>query len=452
MNRRNIEKEQLRTSLHRKNQAAFRQLVDELQPYDLERIFLQLNQFERRRFLYFLQDEEIATLLEECDRKTQQQIIRNLSLPQAGKILMKMSRDDVVDLLGGMDKAEQANLLAQMEQLEAASVRHLLDYPQESAGGLMTDEFVSVQPEESIQEVIHLLRRKAAVSETIYYLYVVKPDNRLVGVLSLRELILARPEHTIADIMVERVISVPVEMDQEEVARIMSRYHFLALPVVDQAGHLLGIVTVDDMIDVLIQEAEEDIQQLSGLTLDRDDQALSFWRSAQQRVPWLILLLLIGMFTANLINLFQSTIATVPALTAFMPMVAGMTGNAATQSFALMIRRLSREHPDPSFLKTTLREEGLAGLSVSLVCSFLFMLMLSLTLHQTRLGLVIGGTLFFTLLLGTLIGTLIPLALHRMHIDPTAASGPLITTLNDILSLLIYFGLATLFLNQLTHP
>ncbi|MFC7441314.1 magnesium transporter [Laceyella putida] len=451
MNKVNHEKEQLVTHLHRKNQAAFRLLVEEMHPYDLEQMFLQLNEFERRRFLYFLEAEEIATLLEECDRNTQRKIINSLGNQHAAKILQRMSRDDVVDLLGGMKKAEQTNLLTQMEQLEAAKVRALLDYPEESAGGLMTDEFVNVHPEASVQDVIHLLRHKAVESETIYYLYVTKPDGTLVGVLSLRELILAEPEQSIEEIMVERVVSVPVDMDQEEVARIMSRYHFLALPVVGHAHRLLGIVTVDDIIDVLIQEAEEDIQQLSGLTPGADDQAISFWRSAQKRIPWLVLLLAIGLATANLINLFQSTIAAVPALTSFMPMVAGMTGNAATQSLALMIRRLPHEQTEPSFLKSMLRQEGLAGLIVSLVCSFLFILMVSLTLHQPRLGLVIGGSLFFTLLLGTMIGTLIPLVLYRLNIDPTAASGPLITTLNDILSLLIYFGLATVFLKQLTQ-
>jgi magnesium transporter len=452
MNKGTQESERLLNHLRRKDQAAFRQLVEEMQPYDLEQFFLRLNEFERRRFLYLLETEEVATLLEECDLHTQRHIINSLGKHQIADVLALMSRDDVVDLLGSMESAERTNLLTQMEHREAAKVRALLDYPEDSAGGLMTDEFVSIHPKASVQDAVSLLRHKAEKSETIYYLYVQQADGTLVGVLSLRELILAEPEQPIEEIMVERVISVPVNMDQEEVARIMSRYHFLALPVIDPARRLLGIVTVDDIIDVLIQEAEEDIQHLSGLTSGLDEQTVSSWRSAQKRIPWLMLLLAIGLATANLINLFQPTIAAVPALTAFMPMVAGMTGNAATQSLALIIQRLPHERTGVSFVAKMLKQEGLAGLLVSMVCSFLFVLLVALAFHQPRLGLLIGGAMFATLLLGTLIGTLIPLLLNRMNIDPTAASGPVITTLNDILSLLIYFGLATLFIDQLTHP
>ncbi len=441
--------EKLIRYLQTRDNDALLSYLEELQPYDLKEIFFELNGIHRRRLLTALQPEEIALLLEELEPGEHKEVIDALGPVKTASVLNLMSPDDAADLLGELDDPEAQHLLRDMKREKADRVRELLRYPEDTAGGLMTHQYVSVFSHFTVEKAISLLREKAPSAETIYYVYVTDKANHLVGVVSLRELLIARPTAYVRDIMNERVISVPVAMDQEEAAELLVRYDFLAIPVVDAENRLLGIITVDDIIDVLIEEAQEDISNLSAAGPTEKGAFVHPLHSAGRRIPWLLLLLLIGMLTANLLGLFQKTIELLPVLTVFMPMIAGMTGNTATQSLAIIIRALTTNQLGRKNYRNVIRQEGLVGIIIGLFCSSLIIIMIAIWKKSVALGLVVGLSLFFTLLIGTLVGALIPLFLDRLKIDPTVASGPLITTLNDVISLMVYFGLATFFLHQL---
>ncbi|SEM71401.1 magnesium transporter [Lihuaxuella thermophila] len=441
--------ERLVRYLQTRDDNALRAFIDELQPYDLGEIFFELNGIHRRRFLTVLQPEEIALLLEELEPSEQKEVIEALGPAKTASVLNLMSSDDAADLLGKLDDPEAQHLLRDMQREEAERVRDLLRYPEDTAGGLMTHEYVSVYNHFTAEEAISHLRKEAPSAETIYYVYVTDKARHLVGVVSLRDLLIAPPATYIRDIMYERVISAPVDMDQEQVAALLVRYDFLAIPVVDAENRLLGIITVDDIIDVLIEEAQEDISNLSAAGPTDKGAFVPPLRSAGRRIPWLLLLLLIGMMTANLLGLFQKTIELLPVLTVFMPMIAGMTGNTATQSLAIIIRALANNQLGRTNYRKVIRQEGTVGIIIGIFCSTLIIVMVALWKQSVALGVVVGLSLFCTLLIGTLVGTLIPLLLNKLNIDPTVASGPLITTLNDVISLMVYFGLATFFIHQL---
>ena len=436
-------------ALQKRDKKMLHQQLERLQPYDWGQIFFQLNTVYRRYFIELLSIDDIGELLKELDPTEQQEVLRVLGPDKTVQVLNQMPSDDVADLLGELEEPHVQSLLKDMERVEADKVRALLHYPEDTAGGKMTSEFVAIYDHFSVEEVIQYLRREAPTAETVYYVYVVDADDRLVGVVSLRELLIAQPETKVRDIMYERVISVPADMDQEEAAKIMEQYDFLAVPVIDSDQRLLGIITVDDMIDVLIEEAHEDLSKLSAVSYPEKEVLIPPFASAGRRLPWLILLLIIGMMTASLVGYFEQTIEKVAVLTFFMPMIAGMTGNTGTQSLALVIRGLTSGQLTRDKYWQILRQEGLAGIIISTVCSLLIVGMILLWRQDLYLGLVVGSSLWFTLLIGTLAGTIIPILLQLLKIDPAVASVPLITTLNDVFSLLIYFGIATLFLNHL---
>jgi magnesium transporter len=439
----------VKIALQKREQKFLRPLIEELQPYDLGQVFFQLNKVYRRHFLDMLNPDEIADLLEELEIEEQREILTHLGAEKTSKVLNRMSSDEAADLMGELEEQNVQSLLKNMERDEADKVRALLHYPEDTAGGKMTMEYVSVYDYYTVEEAIQYLRREAPTAETVYYVYVIDANDRLVGVVSLRELLIAQPNTQITDIMYERIISVPADMDQEEVAKLLERYDFLAIPVVDDDHRLLGIITVDDIIDVLIEEAQEDLAKLSAVGQTEMNVLTHPFSSARRRIPWLILLLFIGMFTANLLGCFQTTIEQVSALALFMPMIAGMTGNTGTQSLALVIRGLSSGQLTRDKYMQILRQEGIVGMIIGTVCSLLIIALVTLWQGNPYLGLVVGGSLWCTLLIGTIAGTLIPLLLHMLKVDPTVASGPLITTLNDVFSLMIYFGFATMFLHYL---
>ncbi|MBD1370964.1 magnesium transporter [Hazenella sp. IB182357] len=443
------EMKELISYLQQRDLKSIRTFIDELHPYDLGQYFFSLNEIHRRRLLTVLMSNEIADLLQELDLKEQKEVIIALGAKKTADVLNLMPSDDTADLLAELDDTKAQKLLTDMEIGEADKVRALLRYPEDTAGGIMTNEYVSIFRSHTVETVISFLRKEAPTAETVYYLYVLDFDRTLVGVVSLRDILISSPETTIDDIMYERVISVPADMDQEEAAQILERYDFLALPVVDEHHRLLGIITVDDVIDVLIEEAQEDISNLSAVGVTDKEIFVHPLLSARRRIPWLLLLLVIGMATANLLVLFEGTMDALPVLVLFMPMIAGMTGNTATQSLGLIIRGLSNQQVSEKNYRQIIRQEGFVGGIIGLICSVFIIIMISIWKNSIELGVVVGGSLFFTLLIGTLVGTLIPLVLNQFKIDPTVASGPLITTLNDVLSLMVYYGLATLFIQYL---
>lgn len=439
---------QIIKTLKENKKREFEAIVDELQPYDIAQIYEDLPEKHRTRFLIFLNIDLLADLIQELSKEKQIEILNKLGLEKKGKVLDEMDNDDVASLLEDLSPKKIAALLAGMKKEESKIVQDIMNYPPETAGRLMTNRFVWIRNYYSVREAVDKLKSFAEFAESLNYLYVIDQNRKLVGVVSYRDLLIAEPDEMIRNIMYERVISVMVTMDQEEVATIIQRYDFLAIPVVDEGNTLIGIVTVDDIIDVMIQEANEDIEKLSasGKSIDFDTKALV---AATRRLPWLILLLFIGLVSGKIISGYEETLQKVVALAFFMPMIAGMTGNTGTQSLAVVVRGLVSNDIDKTVITKLIMRELFVGLIIGVICGILISIIAFIWQGNAILGVVVGASLLLTLIIGTLAGTVIPIILYKLNIDPAVASGPLITTLNDIFSLITYFGIATTFINHL---
>lgn len=427
----------------------FNQLIDELQPYDLAQLYLHLPHHYRDRYIGYLPDEEVTLLVQELEKEDQLNVFQILGSERSSVVLNLMENDDLADLLNEITVEQSQGFLSALKQEESITVQTLMQYPPDTAGGIMTNRYVWIGHNFTVQEAVDKIQAFAHFAENIYYLYVLDDEKKLVGVVSYRDLVLSTgSDMKIKDIMYSRVISVPADMDQEKVAKTIQQYNFIALPVVDEDNHLVGIVTVDDIIDVIVTEADEDIHKLSASagSIDFRTRPLA---AAMRRLPWLILLLLLGFVSGSVISIFESTLHQIVALAFFMPMIAGMTGNTGTQSLAIVVRGLVSDEIDrKAMIQLILREFGV-GLTIGTICGGLVSIFIYIWQGSLMLSLVVGGSLFLTLIIGTLAGTIIPLILYRLKVDPAIASGPLITTLNDIFSLFIYFGLATLFISYL---
>lgn len=426
----------------------FDTILDELQPYDVARIYGELPEKHKRRFLLYLNIDMLADLIEELSKTEQLDVLNRLGIERSGEVLDEMDNDDLASLLDDLSPEKISQLLSGMKKEESKAVQDIMNYPSETAGRLMTNRFVWIRDYYTVKEAVTKLKSFTDYAETINYLYVIDQYRKLVGVVSYRDILMAEADEIIRNIMYERVISVSVDTDQEEVATLIQRYDFMAIPVVNEEHILMGIITVDDIIDVVIQEANEDIEKLSasGKSIDFETKA---YVAAYRRLPWLILLLLIGILSGSIISTYQETLKEIVALAFFIPMISGMTGNTGTQSLAVVVRGLvSNEINKRVITKLVLRELGV-GIIIGITCGILISLIAFIWQGDIMIGLVVGMSLLLTLIIGTLAGTVIPLVLYRLQIDPAIASGPLITTLNDIFSLLTYFGIATLFLHHL---
>ncbi len=442
--------EELIQSLDHKNKNKLKELFDELHSYDKAQLLMDLTPEQREMFRHF-SDEELAEIFEELEYEEQKVLIDELGVKRTAGILEEMSSDDAADLLGELEETEKLEIFQMMDDKEEIDIKKLMQYPEDTAGGLMTDEFITIPDTFTTDDTLKRIRKIGPDAETAYYLYVVDEKKNLRGVLSLRELIISDPKTKVEDIMFERVVSVPADMDQEDVADIMEKYDFLALPVV-QENKVMGIITIDDVVDVLQDEASEDIYKFGGFSgsdQDLKEVSTSIFKSAQRRIPWLVLLLFLGLLAGNIIGQFEETLENVAILAVFIPMIADMAGNTGTQSLAVVVRGLTLGEYEEQGVFPVIRREAGAGIIIGVVNGLLISVIATLWQGNAMLGMVIGLSLLITLFVATLSGTIIPLIMNKLNIDPAVASGPFITTINDMIGLTIYFTIATYFMEYL---
>lgn len=451
MNSRTIERQMpiIIESLRAKTANDLQRIIHEFLPSDLALVHRRLSEEEQLHFLQFLSEKQLLDMILVMDHDKQIDVFHKLGKEKTAIVLDLMDNEDLAVLLQDLTIQQKTELLGGMREEESQFVLNMVEYPAETAGRIMSNRYVWIPQHYTVSEVIGKLKSYVSISETINYLYVINEDRKLLGVVSYRRLILAEPDEYIVDIMHSPVLSVPVDTDQEEVAYLIQKYNMVAIPVVEQDERLVGIVTVDEVLDVMVKEADEDFRKMNatgGKTIDFNTKATV---AVYRRLPWLILLLFIGLISGSIISKFEETLAEVVALTFFMPMIAGMTGNIGTQSLAVIVRGLTtKELSRPVVLRLLTRELGV-GLMIGIICGILIALIAYIWQGNIYLGIVVGSSLIATLIVGTMAGTIIPLILYKLKIDPAVASGPLITTINDILSLVIYFGIATLFLSYM---
>lgn len=429
---------------------ALRTFLEEIHPFDMAQALLQMDEDERVLFRK-LTDEELADLIEELDYEEQQSLLKKMGPARGIRIIEKMAPDDAADYLGELDEEERTEIIAKLRPDFAEDINQLLNYPENSAGGLMTTEFFVLYAHDTVEKTIERLRQLAPDAESAYYLYVVDDHHQLYGVVSIRELIVSQPQTKIEEIMSERVVSVPVDMDQEEVARTMSNYGFLAVPVV-KGNRMVGVITVDDAMEVMEEEASEDMMKFGGITgpeAGMQDLSVSAVKSAMGRIPWLVGLLGVGIMAGNIISHYEETLSAVVVLAMFIPMMAGMAGNTGTQSLAVVVRGLTMGQFKGKDVWRLIRREAAVGFLIGVVNGLLISIIAAVWHDSLILGFVIGLSLWITMFFATLAGTIVPLIMSKLKIDPAVASGPFITTLNDLVGLTIYFSVATWFMKFL---
>lgn len=438
----------LKTALDEENIDEFRSDFLDMHPYDQAIFFMDQPKEKRLKIYGYLSPDEIAELIESMELGDTLEYFSEMDPRFASMALAKMAVDNSVDILNELDKEQVVSYLTIMEKQAADEIKQLLHYEEKTAGSIMTTEFVALFLTQTAGEAMRELKEKAPDAETIYYLYILDDDKRLVGVLSIRDLIVADENTLIEEIMSEKIVTVSVAKDQEEIAQMMRDYDFLALPVVDFQNHLLGIITVDDILDVMDEEASEDYSKLAAVSeVERTDD--NAFISARKRLPWLIILLFLGMFTASLIGRFEETLNQVAVLAIFIPLIAGMAGNTGTQALAVAVRGLATGDYGKQGKGKLIFREAFTGLITGAVCGIVITIVIYLWKGNIFLGGLVGISIMATLVVATLAGALIPMIMERFKIDPAVASGPFITTVNDIISILIYFGMATAFMQFL---
>ncbi len=432
---------QMRTALESNDLTTASSIIEALRPADQADIFSDLDDHEQNKLLPQINPADAADIFEELYDEEAAELAVQLPLTTLVRIVNEMEPDEAADLLDDLEPEQAEAILIQLEA--AHQIKPLIDYPDDTAGGLMTSAYLTLQRRMNAAQAIAAIRAWRPDEETIYYLFVTDRLKRLAGVINLRQLIVAEPFTPITEIMASDVIHVTVETDQEHCADLMLRYDLLALPVVDNDKHLLGIITIDDLVDVIQEEASEDIQRLAGAEpLDRAYLDTSIWSITRKRIGWLLLLFFTATLTGWVMDLYQTQLQTMVALTIFIPMLIGTGGNAGSQTTATIIRAMAVGDVDwDDAWRVWLHEVGIGlvlGLGMGAIAYFL-----ALTwMPNANLALTVAASIFGIVLWATGAGSLLPLLATRFKIDPTVVSGPVMSTLVDATGLLIYFNIA----------
>ncbi|SES43284.1 magnesium transporter [Salipaludibacillus aurantiacus] len=426
----------------------FRQLFFELHPQDQLDIYLSMTKTQRKSLYEYLSPEEYAEVFEELNIDEQKVFLHELDESYAQDMISYMAADDVADFLGEMHESKASAIIEGLDEEDARDIKELLSYEEETAGAIMTKEFINLRADSPISDVIELLRREGPDAETIYYLYVINERHELVGVVSLRDLITADPGNLVESVMSSRVVSVKTSEDQENVANLFKKYDFLAVPVITEHNKLVGIITVDDILDVMEEEATEDLDEFAA-SRGATDLTITPFTAAKKRAPWIILLMFFGMVSANIIAQFEETLEAVVLLAGFIPLIMGSAGNAGTQSLAVAVRSLALGSLEKKGLSKMLFREFSTGILLGIICAIVLAVIIPVMHGSFFLAFIVASSLFLSLSLATVIGTVVPLIINKLNLDPAIASGPFITTVNDIVGLIIYFSVATAMLAYL---
>jgi magnesium transporter len=423
----------LRRTLERLDDVQVASQIDNLDPADRVRV-LQLLPMARRAEVLACMRYEVAA-----------QIVTELAPQEAASLLEDLEADDAVDILGRIEDEKLAQILAKLDRPDAVELEELLAYDEHTAGGLMSPQCFRVSVDATVGDALAMIHAEEEPPETAFYVYVVDGDDRLVGVCSLRILVISRPAQAIADVMEKDVVFVRVDTDQEEVAEVVSRYDLVAVPVVDAQNRLLGIIDVDDVVDVIREEATEDILKMAGAGEELAE-SRSFVASLRVRWRWLMAAALGGTVAAFSVSGYDAVLAQVPALAFFMPVVAGMGGNVGMQSSTIVVRGLAVGFVESERVRRLVLREVSLGASLGLIYGLLIgaaSLWVGQDIAAWRLGAVVMFGTAGSMTIAAAVGTGTPLVLDRFGVDPAIATGPFVTTSVDVMGLVFYFWLAT---------
>ncbi|HET7037869.1 MAG TPA: magnesium transporter [Thermomicrobiaceae bacterium] len=402
---------------------------------------------DARRLAELLGDDALGELLAEIDPYDAAALLSRLAVVDAADVLEAMEPDDAADVVGEFAPEEADRILVAMEPIEAAELRDLLSYPPDSAGGRMTPAYVAVSPDLTVRQAIAALQKLAEAAETVAYVYVTDAQDHLLGVLSLRRLVLSPPDTPIARVIDRDVVSVPVTADQEHAARLLMAENFLALPVVDAENRLLGIITADDVADIIEQETTEDIERLGGSEpLEEPYLRASPQRLWRKRVGWLLALFFAEAYTGTVLRHYQSEVETVVALSFFIPLLIGTGGNVGSQVVTTIVRAMAVGDVRFGDMFRIVRKEFITGIMLGVVMAAATFIRAMTLRVGVDVGLTVAMAVTAIVIWAAIVGAILPLVLHKLRVDPAVVSAPFISTLVDGTGLVIYFNVARLFL------
>lgn len=440
--------EALRESIENENSVFIQESMQDANRADVAALLDELDMEEALFVLRALDPDFSADILIELDEDPQYKVITSMPPEELATLIDHMDSDDAVDVLNQLVVNDREAVISHLEKKEKSLyIIELLRYDEDSAGGLMAKEIIKANLNWTVVQTIEEIRRQAENVEKIFSIYVVDNKEKLLGRIALKKLILASSDTKVADLYEDNIISVPTYMEGEEVAEIMRRYDLEAVPVINVKGKLVGRITVDDILDLIREQAEEDIQAMTGFS-DDVEESDSIYRLSRARLPWLLIGMVGGLMGAGFIGFFEEGLNAVTALAFFIPLITATGGNVGIQSSTLVVQSLANKSVfEDSLTKRFFKVLLVAVLNGLVLAAFVFSTVVFLYGEETKFGLVVAIALFSVVLLASFMGTLTPIVLDKIGINPAMASGPFITTANDLLGLGVYFGVATLLLN-----
>jgi len=439
--------ESIRRLLRRGAVSHLKKIIDKTHAADLSTVLHSLPLVDGRKLLEVIEDpEKKGELFSRLDTDTFLELIEGVKIEDIVEVLEQMPSDDVADLIGRMPEEMSEAILKKMKKEGSEEVEGLLSYGDDTAGGIMVPDFIALREDITAKEAIESLQKEHLDVEMPFYLYVVDEYGNLVGVISLRQLVVVPPEKPLKEFMTTDVFSVRTDMDQEEVARIVARYDILAVPVVDESNRLVGIVTVDDVIDIIREEATEDMLKMVGVG-EEFVETQSIVRSTRTRLPWLFASCLGGITASMIIGHFQASLAKLAYLAAFIPVIMGMGGNIGIQSSTIVVRGLATGKLHVRDVWDSMLRELTIGLILGFFYGMLVGAVAQFRYSRLLLGLSVGLGVLCSMTLAALSGSLMPMFFARINIDPAVATGPFVTTAIDIISVSIYFIISTTLLD-----
>lgn len=439
--------ESIKRLLRRSAITHLKKIVNKAHAADLSLVFRSLSLVDQSKLFDLLEDlEKKSILFSELEEYTFLELIEHVSIEEVVEILDYMPSDDAADLIGKLPAEKADTILEKMNTKESEEVEELLSYGNDTAGGIMVPDFIALSESITAHEAIESLQKEYLDVEMPFYLYVVDEFDRLVGVISLRQLVVVKPDTPLKEFMTTEIFSVKTDMDQEEVAKLVARYDILAVPVVDEQNTLVGIVTVDDVIDIFRREATEDMLKMAGVG-EEFVETQSIGRSTRIRLPWLFASCLGGIVAFFVIGHFEGSLAKFTYLAAFIPVIMGMGGNIGTQSSTIVVRGLATSRLDVRDLWPVVGKELAIGLILGLIYGGLIGVVAQLSFGNEvasgMLAISVGLAVLSSMSIAALVGSLVPMLFGRIQIDPAVATGPFVTTSIDIISVYFYFSIAT---------
>ena len=418
-------------------------IVNKTHGADLSVLFRSLSLAQQHKLFDMITDvEQKGIVFSELEEDIFQDLIEDMPVEAIVDILESMPADDVADIIGRLPEDRSQDILDKMKKAESEEVEDLLRYDDDTAGGIMVPDFIALREDVTAREAIESLQKEHSDVEMAFYLYVVDEYGKLVGVSSLRQLVVVAPETPLKEFMSTDVFSVQTDMDQEEVARIVARYDILAVPVVDDSNRLVGVVTVDDVIDILRKEATEDILKMAGVG-EEFVETKSIFKSTRIRLPWLFASCIGGLFAFFIIGKFESSILKYAYLAAFIPVIMGMGGNIGTQSSTIVVRGLATGRLNVRDIWSVVLKELSIGVILGLVYGILIGSVAQWRYSTEALAISVALAVISSMSIAALVGSLVPMAFARINVDPAVATGPFVTTAIDIISVFFYFMIAT---------